>query len=282
VSRVPEAQIAEARDSPRVAAATGPGSAVREYIETVCGGRVRGGIVEDAVAQIADIEGAMVLDRDGYERVREIARLAAFAEARRSARSIGPRLRHVSRGRRGHAKVPDLLRKRAVGLISEADLNWLYRSLADCAACGDLATRLDDAEWRLNLALTEIMRSPRSRDVAADEPPPAADRVAPAETNGRAGTPERLVRPTAQPSKGLGRFPSVLAVVLIGSGCAVTSIEILHHPAAAHPTTSASAAATATSTPPIIFPAILFPLVAKSPAKPDRDQRREPPPWLLG
>jgi O-antigen/teichoic acid export membrane protein len=136
--------------------------AVCDYIVTACGGSAPPGLIQGALAGAADCS------RADPERIRDAARSAALAEAGRSARRIGPRLRHFAHGRFGHAKVPEFLRRRAAGLLAPADLYWLYDALATCPDCGSLAARINAAEWRFNLAVKRL--APETAGGAASTP----------------------------------------------------------------------------------------------------------------
>ena len=225
--------------------------AIRDYVATVCGSGVSPRVAEQALETITERE----VERGGplsSARMSAAVRTVALAQAGRSAASMQARLRHLCRGRIGHAKVPDLLQSRAAGAISRQDLNWLYRTLRDCPDCGRLASALDGAEWRLNIALAEIEHRPINsyrtpplsltekhvNPVAGSVPfydcgsmthlpkslPPTSHLLAPA----RSGSPRTNESPSEETKpapRGLTPLPFVVLAMLLGGGCALTAIE---------------------------------------------------------
>jgi hypothetical protein len=235
------------------------GPAVRDYVARVCGARTPDAVSEAALRRIAGTGVYRPAPRPPAERVCEAAREAALAEAGRLGRRPGMRLRHIVGGRPGHAKVPELLRRRAAGLLSGPEAGRLESTLERCPDCGRLAARLDEAEARLTLALAWISRSVGAAPGLEPGAEPAAERRAepatehwaePATGHWAEPAAERWAEPATEPWADRGPAPGVerrgdqavgvgrggqgrrrrrlvvgLTVVLVGAGSAAIARE---------------------------------------------------------
>lgn len=130
-------------------------AAVCDYVAAVGGPRAA---VAVAVQALRFVEAAhhRPMNRSRWDAISAAARQPAFTDASRSARRVSVRMRHLRRRQIGHARVPEMLRRRADGVISERDLRRLYRTLERCPDCRALAARVNAAEWELKLALKDI------------------------------------------------------------------------------------------------------------------------------
>jgi hypothetical protein len=215
------------RSDEHLAELTAP--AVRYYVVRVCGPHAPSKVVERALARIAGAKGRPPTNSTPTERVRDAAREAALAEAARRPRLIGTRLRHVGRGCLSSTRVPELLRRRAAGAITERDLARLDGALARCPACRKLAAGVEAAEYDLKVALAKLLVEPVGKDA---HPAPRPRRTPPIVTTPAPGlkpTPAarsepRFAPPPARSRRRLGLVAiGVLATVL----CAGVLIETL-------------------------------------------------------
>lgn len=210
------------------------GPAVRDYVASVCGPHAPPRVAEEALEAIATGNGHRPGDRPAADLVRDAARTAALGEAAQTARHWATRLRQVGRGRFGYEKVPELLRQRAAGMISERDLRWLYRRLERCPDCGGLAMSLAAAEWQLRLDLNDL-----SAELDEIGPPPTAP--AGRRSHSLAPAPRGQVLTLARPSQsvagtrlsrsvpGSRRLRAAVAagVALIAVACVAVAVDLL-------------------------------------------------------
>lgn len=167
MSRHPDdAEAAEAQVDASYAALYG-------YLATACGPPVADRLAAGALAGL------------GPE-----AQLSELTAAARSA--AVDHLRATRRMHRRCRRAAGLLLSRRQGVISSAELSWLYHHLDHCAVCGGFAARMDAADWDLRTALggpaptaevgptayapaapAELAGSPYEPDESAVDPNPA-------------------------------------------------------------------------------------------------------------
>jgi hypothetical protein len=178
----------------------------RAYLVRVCGPDVSPAAVDRALAEVGGLigDGAGSPGPEAVETIRRTLRDAALDQVVRSDHRTIARLRRLSSPHVRCGRVPGLLRKRATGGLSAAELRYLYGRLDRCPQCAGLTGRLDAAEWTLRQALGRTAR-PGGTPAPASGTARAAGVPAPP---ARAPTASAAPKPTGPPAAKPTRAPA--------------------------------------------------------------------------